>query len=221
MDGCASREGGEPLDGMVDQRVQSFGWPNHGASDPSPEGDSWSPPPSQRCGSAGRISLYTVESSCFAPRRAGPSSRYAYSGHGAASLPRGVEVDLPPLSRREVRRLPLDLRGSGRRVGLSAFVLRIWRTPMQRGRGGSRRSTAGGPAHNTNFYAEMAEIIELSPTGQTTRSRDRQTQEGSANTVHQWISGPVSWGSLRSLPGGSDERSHHRTSARSLADRRL
>ena len=127
-------------------------------------------------------------------------------------FPTGENVDLPPLSSRVVRRLPLAsyLDAAVAWASHPVFVLRNLADPDAAWEE-VRRAVAprGRPAHNTNFYAELAEMFRaLTLQGKRPVPEIARRKKVSANTVHQWIFGLVSLGFWISLLGGSEMRGH-------------
>jgi hypothetical protein len=171
---------------------QNAAWPERRASGPDPEGDAW-PPPAESTVLVRRddlpymvgVELLRTEEGALHP--VGVSVR-VMAPH---PFPTGEEVDLPPLSSRVVRRLPLAsyLDAAIAWASHPAFVLRNLADPDAAWEE-VRRAVAprGRPPHNTNFYAELAEMFRaLTLQGRRPVPEIARRKKVSANTVHQWI----------------------------------
>jgi hypothetical protein len=106
-------------------------------------------------------------------------------------FPVDTEVDLPPLSGRDLRRLPLGTYMDAAVAWASPpmFVLQhlsdsdaAWEEV------GRAVAPRGRPAHNTNFYIEIAEAYRaLAVQGRRPVPEIARRKKVSPNTVHQWV----------------------------------
>lgn len=172
--------------------VQSFDWPNHGASDPQPEGDSWPPPPESTVWVRREdlpyfvgVELLRTEEGSVHP--VGVSVRVA----APHPFPEDAEVDLPPLSGRDLRRLPLGTYVDAAVAWAShpVFVVQHLADPDAAWeKVGRAVAPRGRPAHNTNFYSEIADAYRaLAVQGKRPVPEIARRKKVSPNTVHQWV----------------------------------
>jgi hypothetical protein len=171
---------------------QSFNWPEHGAPDPEPEGDSW-PPPAESTVWVRRgdlpyyvgVELIRTEEGTVHP--IGVCIRVA----APYPFPVDTEVDLPPLSGRDLRRLPLGtyLDAAVAWASPPNFVLQHLADPDTAWeKVGRAVAPRGRPAHNTSFYAEIADAYRtLAVQGKRPVPEIARRKKVSPNTVHQWV----------------------------------
>jgi hypothetical protein len=182
----------EAVTGWWIKGSQSFDWPNRPAPVPEAEGDAWAPPP-EAVVWVRRDDLPYVVGVEFLRTEEGTVHPVGVSVRVMAPhpFPRDTEVDLPPLSARVVRRLPLGSYVDAAVAWAShpLFVLRNVAAPDEAW-DEVRRAVAprGRPSYNTDFYAEIAEIHRaLTIKGKRPVPEIARRKRVSPNTVHQWI----------------------------------
>jgi hypothetical protein len=171
---------------------QSFDWPRHPASDPQPEGALWPPPPEsmvwvKREDLPYFVAVELLRSEEGAVQPVGVSVRVA----APHPFPEGTDVELPSLSGRDLRRLPLGTYVDAAVAWAShpVFVLGNLANPDEAWeRVGRAVAPRGRPAHNTSFYSEIADAYRaLTIQGKRPVPEIAKRKKVSPNTVHQWV----------------------------------